>query len=125
MSIVSFPACRLNRLTPGHLETTLCGGLGDDVYLMYYTPPSSRITHAGEINVKTSGDRGRTWSVPRILLDKGGEPILGSHITLLRLKSGGLGLVYASDAAPLARTAAMGVPSSAPAVTKATAGQRL
>ena len=89
---------------PGHLETTLCGGLGDDVYLIYYTPPSSRITHAGEINVKTSRDWGRTWSAPRILVDKGGEPILGSHITMLRLKSGRLGLVYASDAAPLART---------------------
>ena len=89
---------------PGHLETTLCGGLGDDVYLIYYTPPSSRITHAGEINVKTSGDRGRTWSAPRILADKGGEPILGSHITMLRLRSGLLGLVYASHEAPLART---------------------
>ena len=89
---------------PGHLETTLCRGAGDDVYLIYYTPPSSRITHAGQINVKTSADRGRTWSADRVLVDKAGQMILGSHITMLRLKSGRLGLVYASDAAPLART---------------------
>ncbi len=89
---------------PGHLETTLCGGSGDDITLIYYTPPGSRITHAGQINVKTSGDRGRTWSSPRELVDRAGALILGSHITILRLKSGRLGMVYASSAAPLART---------------------
>ena len=89
---------------PGHLEATLCKGAGDDIYLIYYTPPVSRITHAGQITIRTSADRGRTWDDGRVLVDRAGEPIPGSHITLLRLKSGRLGLVYASHEVPLART---------------------
>ena len=86
---------------PGRLESTLCQGHNGQVYLVYYEPAErieGRRNHP--IKIRVSDDRGRTWSEPRTLVDTSGKPVCGAHITMMRLKSGKLGLVYASHEVP-------------------------
>lgn len=51
-------------------------------------------SHAYMIMMKSSDDGGRSWSEPWPLLDQDGGPIPGFHVTVLRLPSGRLGMVY-------------------------------
>jgi hypothetical protein len=81
------------------LETTLCLGERGEVWCVYYEP-----TEGSAIKRKVSRDAGRTWDQPETLVDLQGRPIVGNHITMLRLKSGRWGLVYATNHVPDGRT---------------------
>ncbi len=77
------------------LETTLCSGERGQVWCVYYEP-----TEGLAIKRKVSRDAGRTWDQPETLVDLQERPIAGNHITMLRLKSGRWGLVYATNRVP-------------------------
>jgi hypothetical protein len=53
--------------------------------------------------MKSSTDNGRTWGEKWRLKDKSGHDIDGTHNTLLRLKSGSLGLVHSTTKVPNGR----------------------
>lgn len=82
----------------GALETTLCLG-GPGQHWCVYNESKKDLT----IKRKASNDAGRTWTSPETLLDSRGQPIQGRHITMLRLKSGRWGLVYATLDVPAGR----------------------
>ena len=93
-----FHSIILEPSTHGSLEATLCLGEGGRVWCVYEVRPEG---HA--IKRRASDDGGRTWAAPESLLDRQGRSIQGNHITMLRLKSGRWGLVYATSDVPEGR----------------------
>ena len=93
-----FHSIILEPSTHGSLEATLCPADGGRVWCVYEVRPEA---HA--IKRKASDDAGRTWGSPENLVDAPGRPIKGIHITMLRLKSGRWGLVYATRDVPEGR----------------------
>ena len=80
----------LEPATPGHVEPLILEGDRDGelwfVYSELYTDRS--------IHFKSSNDAGRTWQEQWRAKDANGNDVVGFHITVLHLKSGGLGMVY-------------------------------
>lgn len=88
-------------LKPGHLEATLNHTDSGKLTLTYY---DSRRGKGRWLVMKSSSDAGRTWGEPRMPTDGGGQQIDGNHQTVLRLKSGRMGLVYATTQVPEGRS---------------------
>ncbi|MFH0964027.1 MAG: sialidase family protein [Planctomycetota bacterium] len=79
---------------PAHLEPLLVEGARPrEVYLVY--------TKFGEdpppIMIKVSTDAGRTWGEERPLTDAGGKKITGFHTSIVRMRSGKLGMIYSTQ----------------------------
>ena len=79
----------------------------DGVIQMHYThvlPDCPRDPFADKnyfyLAVKTSTDNGRTWSEHQPLVDQSGNKVHASHHSLIRLKSGKLGLVQQDYSGP-------------------------
>ena len=82
---------------PGYLEPLLFEGpAAGDVSLVY-----TDFGAAAKMMIKTSRDAGRTWGDPTALVDEGGAALKGFHMSIVRLKSGKLGMVYSSQYADL------------------------
>ena len=72
-------------ITPHCLEGTLLKGREGAIYFTFA---------AKGLNMKESVDNGRTWGEPWHFVDRMGSRIKGSHLTVFRMQSGKLGLVY-------------------------------
>jgi Neuraminidase (sialidase) len=81
---------------PASLEATIFHGAKGQLYLIF--------EQSGGIMLKVSEDAGRSWGEPRALVDHAGERIRGNHVSLIRLKSGRLGLVYSTTSVPNGRS---------------------
>ena len=90
---------------PGIMEATLCAGPGDEIMMVLYSLDEVCYAEQADpyIFVITSTDQGRTWGPRRNLVDTRGELVRGHHITMLRLKSGRLGLVHSNGKVTEAR----------------------
>ena len=80
---------------PASLEAILFKDGKKQLYLIYVT---------SSIMVKASKDAGRSWGEPWALVDQAGKRIHGFHVSMLRLKSGQLGLVYSTTDVPDGRS---------------------
>lgn len=91
---------------PGISEATLCRGTGDDVTMVLQTLDEVCYAEQADpfIFSINSSDHGRTWGPRHKFVDAQSELVRGHHITMLRLRSGRLGLVYASSSVPEARS---------------------
>lgn len=83
---------------PPRAEGTLTPGReSGSVYLTNYKVYVAETSPKGDylyLVMRESQDAGRTWSEPWKILDRQGELIQGFHQTVVRMKSGKLGLVY-------------------------------
>ncbi len=75
---------------PGHVEPLIMeGDRSGELWFVY-----SEIYKDRSIHFRASDDAGRTWQETWTARDSEGREILGFHISVLRLKSGRLGMVY-------------------------------
>ena len=75
---------------PGHVEPLILeGDRSGELWFVY-----SEIYTDRSIHFKASDDAGRTWGQTWQARDTAGRDICGFHISVLHLKSGGLGMVY-------------------------------
>ena len=75
---------------PGHVEPLILeGDRSGELWFVY-----SEIYTDRSIHFKASDDAGRTWQEEWRAQDADGNDVVGFHITVLHLKSGGLGMVY-------------------------------
>ena len=79
---------------PVYGEAVVLAGSDDRLFLIY-TEPADR-----HIRMKPSRDSGRSWGEPWDILDRAGNPIGGFHVSVVRLKSGRLGMVYSAHGLP-------------------------
>ena len=84
-------------LEPRHpifIETTLFAADTNEVYCLYCD-----FSNHSRLVIKSSGDSGRTWGEPWTLKDGQGQSISGFHATIVRTRSGLLGLIYSAKLA--------------------------
>jgi hypothetical protein len=75
---------------PGHVEPLILeGDRSGELWFVY-----SEIYTDRSIHFKASDDAGRTWQEEWRAQDADGNDVVGFHISVLHLKSGGLGMVY-------------------------------
>ena len=97
--------------TPGYLEPLILEGEQDgQLWLVYSEPPKDQLVRFRERKILGSGweeewgprvirfiesrDGGRTWREEWTALDSAGRDFPGFHTSVLRLKSGRLGMIY-------------------------------
>ncbi len=84
--------------TPSRHEASLVLGKEEgNVYLVNYEVYIADTSPKGDylyLVMRESKDTGRTWSEPWELLDGQGQKVQGFHQTVIRMKSGKLGLIY-------------------------------
>ena len=82
----------LEPATPGYVEPLILEGDQDGrLWLVYCDLPGDN-----SIRFRASGDAGRTWEEEWTARDAAGRDISGFHISVLRLKSGRLGMIYSA-----------------------------
>ncbi len=91
---------------PGALEGTLCRlNDGSILFSCYDAMVEGDVsTHYASCMFRRSSDEGRTWSDPWYMTDADGSREECFHMTLLRLPSGRLGIVYSTRKVPQGRT---------------------
>ena len=93
-----FSSVVLEPVKPPRCEGTLVlGKERGQVHLANYEVFEADTSPKGDylfLVMRESKDAGRTWSDPWMLLDSQGEMIQGFHQTVIRMKSGKLGLIY-------------------------------
>ncbi len=78
---------------PGHVESlVLEGNRSGQLWFVY-----SEVYTDQSIHFKVSDDAGRTWKEDWKARDSTGRDICGFHISVLRLKSGALGMIYSDS----------------------------